>query len=251
MHIPDGYLDPTLVIVFVIVSLAFIIPAFFQAKKYLGTKAIPLFAVLTAGVFAFQLINFPIVGGTSGHLVGGTLISVFLGPFGALISMSIILLIQAFVFADGGITALGANIFNMGVIGGFVGYYLYLGVRKLVGKGNWGIRIGAAVGSYLAIVLAALACGLQLGWSYTFPYGLQYTVPAMVGWHLVIGIGEAIITVTVIEYVIRMRPDLLELPKIGLKRLLSWRTEKMEEASNPGEKKDNPRKNSKKSMEVK
>ncbi|MBS7249231.1 MAG: energy-coupling factor ABC transporter permease [Candidatus Freyarchaeota archaeon] len=244
MHIPDGYLDPTLSLVFTIIALAFIIPGLIQAKKYLGTKAIPLFAVLTAGVFAFQMLNFPIVGGTSGHLVGATLISIFLGPFGALISMSIILLIQAFVFADGGVTALGANIFNMGVIGGFVGYYVYLGIRKLVRKGNWGIRIGAAVGSYLAIVLAALACGLEIGWSYTFPYGVQYTVPAMVGWHLIIGVGEAIITVVVIEYVLRVRPDLLELPKIGLKKLLSWRAEEIGEASAPAEKKE--RKNSKK-----
>ncbi len=247
MHIPDGYLDPTLCLVFAIISLAFIIPGLIQAKKYLGTRAIPLFAVLTAGVFAFQMLNFPIVGGTSGHLVGATLISVFLGPFGALISMSIILLIQAFVFADGGVTALGANIFNMGVIGGFVGYYVYLGIRKLVRKGNWGIRIGAAVGSYLAIVLAALACGLEIGWSYTFPYGVQYTVPAMVGWHLIIGVGEAIITVVVIEYVLRVRPDLLELPKIGFKKLLSWRAEEeMKEASAPAEKKE--RKNPKKGL---
>ncbi len=246
MHIPDGYLDPTLCVVFAIISAVFVILGLFQAKKYLGTKAIPLFAVLTAGVFAFQMLNFPIVGGTSGHLVGATLVSVFLGPFGALLSMSIILLIQAFVFADGGVTALGANIFNMGLIGGFVGYYVYLGIRKIVKKGNWGIRIGAAVGSYLAIVLAALACGLQIGWSYTFPYGVQYTVPAMVGWHLIIGVGEAIITVIVIEYVIRVRPDLLELPKIGFKRLLSWRAEEMKEASSPAEKKESPRKNSKK-----
>lgn len=225
MHIPDGYLDPTEVIVFAVISAVFIILGILQAKKYLTTKTIPLFAVLTAGVFAFQLINFPIVGGTSGHLVGGVLLGVFLGPFGALLSMGLLLTIQAFVFADGGVTALGANIFNMGVIGGFLGYYIYLGIRKLVGRGHWGIRIGAAVASYISVVLAALACGLQIGWSYTFPYGIQYTVPAMVGWHLIIGLGEAIITVSVIEYVIRVRPDLLELPKIGLKRLFSRKAE--------------------------
>jgi cobalt/nickel transport system permease protein len=236
MHIPDGYLDPTQIIVFAVISAAFIILGLFQAKKYLTTKTIPLFAVLTAGVFAFQLLNFPIVGGTSGHLVGGVLLGVFLGPFGALISMSIILTIQAFLFADGGVTALGANIFNMGIIGGFLGYYIYLGIRKLVGRGHWGIRVGAAIASYLSIVLAALACGLQIGWSYTFPYGIQYTVPAMVGWHLIIGLGEAIITVIVIEYIIRVRPDLLELPKIALKRLFSWKAEETEETSNTGKK---------------
>ncbi|MEM3587092.1 MAG: energy-coupling factor ABC transporter permease [Candidatus Jordarchaeaceae archaeon] len=229
MHIPDGYLDTTQIIVFTAISAVFIILGILQAKKHLSTKTIPLFAVLTAGVFAFQLINFPIVGGTSGHLVGGVLLGVFLGPLGALLSMSIILTIQAFVFADGGVTALGANIFNMGIIGGFAGYYIYLGIRKLIGRGHWGIRIGAAVASYISIVLAALACGLQIGWSYTFPYGIQYTVPAMVGWHLIIGLGEAIITVIVIEYVIRVRPDLLELPKIGLKRLFSWSAEETDE----------------------
>lgn len=229
MHLPDGYLDWRIIAVTTIISAVFIVIGFFQMKKHFNTKHIPLFALLTASVFAAQLINFPIVGGTSGHILGGTLISVFLGPLGALISMVLVLVIQAFLFADGGVTALGANVLNMGIIAGFVGYFLYLGIRKLIGRGNWGIRVGAACASYIATVLAALACGLELGWSQTLPYGIQITVPVMVGWYLVIGIGEAIITSIVIEYTIRMRPDMLELPKIGLKRLFHWRAEKVEE----------------------
>ncbi len=220
MHIPDGYLDLNVTLLCAAVSAVFIVLGLLQAKRYMEERHVPLMAILTAGVFAAQLLNFPIVGGTSGHLVGGTLLSVFLGPLGALISMTIILVLQAFLFGDGGVSALGANIFNMGVIGGIVGYYLYVLIRRLVRKGGWGVRLGAAVGSYVSIVLGAAACGVEIGASSLFPFGVGVTVPVMVGWHLVIGVGEALITVVVIEYVLRARPDMLALPKIGFSGLL-------------------------------
>ncbi|MHA1606542.1 MAG: energy-coupling factor ABC transporter permease [Candidatus Freyarchaeota archaeon] len=220
MHIPDGYLDITIVTICAVISGVFIVLGLIQAKRYMEDRHVPLMAVLTAGVFAAQLLNFPIIGGTSGHLVGGTLISVFLGPLGAVISMTIILVLQALLFGDGGISALGANILNMGVIGGVVGYYVYVIIRRLVGRGGWGVRLGAAIGSYVSIVLGALACGVEIGASSLFPYGVGVTVPAMVGWHLIIGIGEALITSVVVEYALRARPDMLALPKIGFRGLL-------------------------------
>ncbi|MEM1884831.1 MAG: energy-coupling factor ABC transporter permease, partial [Candidatus Jordarchaeales archaeon] len=202
------------------ISAAFIVIGVIQAKRYMDERHVPLMAVLTAGVFAAQLLNFPIIGGTSGHLVGGTLLAVFLGPLGALLSMTVILAVQALFFGDGGITALGANILNMGVIGGIIGYYVYILVRRLVGKGGWGVRIGAAVGSYISVVLGAIACGVELGVSSLFPFPTWITVPVMTGWHMVIGIGEALITLVVIEYVLRARPDMLALPKVGFRGLL-------------------------------
>lgn len=231
MHIPDGYLDLSITLLCAAVSAVFIVLGVVQAKRYMDERHVPLMAILTAGVFAAQLLNFPIVGGTSGHLVGGTLLSVFLGPLGALISMTIILVLQAFLFGDGGISALGANILNMGVIGGIIGYYIYFLVRKLVGRGGWGVRLGAAIGSYVSIVLGAAACGVEIGVSPLFPFGVGVTVPVMVGWHLVIGVGEALITVVVIEYVLRARPDMLALPKIGFSGLLrKLRAEEVEMA---------------------
>ncbi|MEM1659401.1 MAG: energy-coupling factor ABC transporter permease [Candidatus Jordarchaeales archaeon] len=220
MHIPDGFLDLGVTMVCAAISAAFIVIGVIQAKRYMDERHVPLMAVLTAGVFAAQLLNFPIIGGTSGHLVGGTLLAVFLGPLGALLSMTVILAVQALFFGDGGITALGANILNMGVIGGIIGYYVYILVRRLVGKGGWGVRIGAAVGSYISVVLGAIACGVELGVSSLFPFPTWITVPVMTGWHMVIGIGEALITLVVIEYVLRARPDMLALPKVGFRGLL-------------------------------
>ncbi len=232
MHIPDGYLDLPITLVCAAISAVFIVLGLVQAKRYLDERHVPLMAVLTAGVFAAQLLNFPIVGGTSGHLVGGTLISVFLGPLGAVISMTIILVLQAFLFRDGGITALGANVLNMGVIGGIIGYYVYILIRRVVGRGGWGVRLGAAVGSYVSVVLGAIACGFEIGASSLFPFGVGVTVPAMTGWHLIIGLGEALITSVIVEYVLRARPDMLALPKIGfrglLKRLASEEVERAE-----------------------
>ncbi|MEM3665311.1 MAG: energy-coupling factor ABC transporter permease [Candidatus Jordarchaeales archaeon] len=231
MHIPDGFLDLGITLLCAVVSAVFIGIGLIQAKRYMDERHVPLMAILTAGVFAAQLLNFPIIGGTSGHLVGGTLLAVFLGPLGALISMTIILTLQALLFGDGGMTALGANILNMGVIGGILGYYVYILVRRLVGKGGWGVRLGAAIGSYVSIVLGAVACGVEIGASSLFPFPIWVTVPAMTGWHLVIGVGEALITVAVIEYVLRARPDMLALPKIGFSGLLrKFKGEELEKA---------------------
>jgi cobalt/nickel transport system permease protein len=262
MHIPDGYLDPTEIVLFAAVSAVFVAVAIYQMKRRFSSKAIPIFAVLTASVFAFQMLNFPIVGGTSGHLVGSTLISIILGPFGGIISLVLILVTQAFVFADGGVTALGANIFNMGIVGSFVGYYFYLGIRRLLKNREtiWQIRIAAGVASWCSVVIAAFVCGLELGystnfpygaeinaqlpyelilygpsafWALLFPHGLGVTVTAMVGWHMIIGVGEGIITVAILEYVQRVRPDLLLLPKVSLKGLFSRIPKEEEETEEP------------------
>ncbi len=215
MHIPDGFLDPPVFFAAWVLALGFILPAFRGAQRSLGDRDLPLLSVLTAGVFAAQMLNFPIIAGTSGHLVGGTLIAVFLGPYATIFSMTVILVIQALVFGDGGITALGANILNMGVIAAGT-YYVYVGLRK-VWRGQQGAVAAVFVAAWLSVFLGALACGFEIGISSAFqPYGgAAITIPTMAFWHAFIGVGEGLTTAAVFTYVSKTRPDMLALPKIG------------------------------------
>lgn len=213
-HIPDGFLDLPICVIMYAISLVFWIPAFRKARRVLGEKHIPLMSMLTAGVFAAQMLNFPIVGGTSGHLVGGTLIAIFLGPYAAIICITIILVIQALLFGDGGLTALGANVFNMGIVAA-LSYYVYIAVTRII-SGRRGVLTGAFIASWFAVVAGAVSCGIEVGLSSTFqPYGgIVTTVPAMAFWHVIIGVGEALITMSILAYTLKVKPNLLELRKI-------------------------------------
>jgi cobalt/nickel transport system permease protein len=164
--------------------------------------------VCAAFIFAAQMINFPIPGGTSGHLLGGTLASVLLGPWAGSLVMVAVFIVQAVVFQDGGLTVLGANIVNMGLIGTFAGYYLYEAIRRVLGWNSWGgIGAGTAIAAWVSVFVAAIVTALQLAASGTVP--LDVAIPAMAGWHVMIGIGEAIITVIAVSFIYRTRPDLL------------------------------------------
>ncbi len=208
MHIPDGFLDPTMIAVTFGITIVFWIVASLKFKGTLEEKQVPLLALITAGVFAAQMINFPIVGGTSGHLVGATLISILFGPYAAIVSITIILLIQGFVFGDGGITALGANVLNMGIVAAFSGYLIYKAITKL--HRGTGVALAAAfIASWVSIVLGAFACGIEIGLSSIFPYGMDVTVPAMVFWHVIIGLGEGIITVLILAALMRTQPGIV------------------------------------------
>nr|MDO8098809.1 energy-coupling factor ABC transporter permease [Candidatus Njordarchaeota archaeon] len=208
MHIPDGFLDLPVIAATYAITAIFWAVASIKAKRALGEKEVPLLSIMTAGVFAAQLINFPIIGGTSGHLVGGTLIATLFGPFPAVISMTVILVIQAFVFGDGGITALGANVLNMGIVAVFSGYLIYRGIAGSAISGKR-VLIASFIGAYLSVLFGALACGLEIGVSSDFPYGINVTVPLMLFWHAIIGIGEGVITAGVLGSLLKSRPDLL------------------------------------------
>jgi cobalt/nickel transport system permease protein len=155
------------------------------------------------------MLNFPITYGTSGHLVGGTFLSIILGPYTAILSMTIVLLMQALFFADGGIFALGANIFNMAIIGG-LSFFI---VKLISGEttSSKGFYFGVFAASWISVVLGAFACGLEIGLSPIFSEagGLTVTVPAMLFWHALIGLGEATITTTIISQLYRIRPTVL------------------------------------------
>lgn len=206
MHLPDGFLDPKTWATMDVVSAGAVGYAVKKTTERLSEKQVPLMGVMAAFIFAAQMLNFPVIGGTSGHLLGGVLAAVLLGPWPAVLVMSAIFIVQALFFQDGGLLALGANIFNMGIIGAVLGYYVYFGIRKLFG-GDRGILIGTFIASWLAVVLAASATALELALSGTSP--LRVVLPAMAGVHVIIGLGEAIITTAVIAFVLQVRRDLV------------------------------------------
>jgi cobalt/nickel transport system permease protein len=166
-----------------------------------------MMGVLAAFIFAGQMLNFPVAGGTSGHMLGSTLSAIVLGPFSGTIIMSVVFIIQTLIFQDGGLTALGANIFNMGIIGTIVGYYIYHLFIKIIKK-----EVAIFLASWCSVVLAALMTGLEIGLSGII--SLEIVVPAMFVIHIVIGIAEGLITLSIIRYISKTRPDLLKLDKV-------------------------------------
>ncbi|MHA1649644.1 MAG: energy-coupling factor ABC transporter permease [Candidatus Helarchaeota archaeon] len=209
MHIPDGVIDLWMLISFWVIVIVAWIVTIIQSRKTLNEdeSKLPLLAIVTAMVFALQMLNFPIVGGTSGHLLGFVLISILLTPTQALLSISTVLAIQALIFGDGGLVTMSANIFNMGIVA-MLGYFIYYTIRKMKDD-DIGLYIATFVGAYLSVVLASLVCGIEIGISSLFPYGIEITVPAMLFWHVFIAIGEASITLAIIIYLKKNRPDLI------------------------------------------
>lgn len=209
MHIPDGFLNAQTSLATWIISLGGISYCLKKTAQILKDRMIPLMGVMSAFIFSAQMLNFPVLGGTSGHLLGGVLASVLLGPYAGAIVLTCILTVQCFIFQDGGISALGANILNMALIASTGGYLIYKIISKLCGD-NKGIVIGAMLASWLSVVTAAGFCAIELAFSGIAP--LKIVLLAMAGLHMLIGIGEAIITGLVIEFVLKVRPDLIYKP---------------------------------------
>ena len=207
MHIPDGFLSADVAVALGIVALIVVAHALRVADRDLDEARVPLLGVLAAFVFAAQMLNFPVAGGTSGHFLGATLAAVLLGPWVACLVMAVVISTQALAFADGGVSALGANIVNMGVIGAlFGGFAIAAGVRLL--PATRGALLGlVAVVSWLAVMLGAAATSVELAVSGTVPLGT--VLPAMLGVHALIGVGEAAIGVAAISAVLSTLPDLI------------------------------------------
>lgn len=157
-------------------------------------------------IFALQMLNFTIPGGTSGHLLGGALAAIVLGPHAGAIVIAVVLIVQAFIFMDGGVVALGANIFNMAIVGVYVSYLIYWLIGR-ISKKRIAFFISVALASWLSVVIASFFAALELGISGTYAMGI--TLKAMVGVHSIIGIGEAVITVAIITFINKIRPDLI------------------------------------------
>ena len=210
MHIPDGFLSNEVAVVCGAPTIGAVGYALRRAEVGLDDRRVPLLGVTAAFAFAAQMLNFPVAGGTSGHFLGAALAAILLGPWLACLVLAVVLLVQAFVFADGGITALGANVFNMGVIGGVVVGGLMLGVRKALPNSRGTLLGVAAGGAWLAVMAGAAMCSVELALSGTVPLGT--VLPAMLGVHAIIGTGEAVITVAAVSAVLATRPDLIHGP---------------------------------------
>ncbi len=203
MHVPDGFVPLWQCAIYYVILIIALYFAQKWARNNLDEKRVPLMAVLAAGIFAIMSMNMPIPFGTSGHMVGGTLIAlVFLAPEACVIVFFVVLLLQALLFGDGGITTLGLNVLNMGIIGGCVGLYTFKGLKNLIGK-----YPSIAIGAWLATLIAALACAVEMTIAGTFP--LVPGLIAMGTYHAFIGIIEAVLTVIVIYALEKFRPDLL------------------------------------------
>ncbi len=209
LHIPDGFLSPVVALVGWLLAVAAIAYALRQTRGQLGEKQIPLMGVLAAFIFAAQAINFPVAGGTSGHLLGGTLAAIVLGPWAAVLIMTSVIGVQALVFQDGGLLALGFNIVNMGILTAFTGHLIYQVVRKILGEGRNGLLVAGAIGAWISVMVGALATAVELAASGASP--LKIALPAMGGVHALIGVGEALITVGALTFIYATRRDLLNI----------------------------------------
>lgn len=206
MHLPDGFLTPNTWIPAWLISIGGMGYCLKRTTLVLKDKVVPLMGVMSAFIFAVQMLNFPVIGGTSGHFLGGVLSAVLLGPYAGAIVLACVLIVQCFIFQDGGLTTLGANILNMSFVGTIGGYFIYSVIRKFLGA-NKGIIVATAIASWLSVIFSSSACAIELAISDTSP--LKIVLPAMAGVHALIGIGEAVIASLVIGFVLKVRPDLI------------------------------------------
>ena len=205
MHIPDGFLSTGTWVSTWVISAGGLGLCISKASRTLKDKVVPLMGVMSAFVFAAQMLNFPVAGGTSGHFLGGVLAAILLGPFAAAIVLAVVLMVQCLIFQDGGLTALGANIFNMSFVGAVGGYFMYRFLNSMLGKKK--IIASVAIAAWASVVLASAVCSLELVVSGTASFRVVF--PAMISVHALIGIGEAVITCLVFSFVLKVRPDLV------------------------------------------
>lgn len=204
LHIPDGFLSLVVSIICWLITVIMLAIAIRQTNRSLGERQIPLMGIMAAFIFAAQMINFPVPGGTSGHLLGGALAAILLGPWAAMLVMTAVIAVQGLLFQDGGLVVMGANILNMGLLTAAIGYGLYRSVLTQ----RRGVKLAVAgLAAWLSVIAGALSTSLQLWLSGTAK--LELVLPTMLGVHALIGIGEAAITVTALAFILRIRPDLL------------------------------------------
>ena len=208
MHIPDGFISIPVAAATSLASGVALVISCGKSQTAFGIKRAPILGLTTAFIFAAQMVNFPVAGGTSGHLLGGALAAIILGsPWAGTICISTVFIIQAVLFADGGITALGANILNAGVISVWVGWFLTETLRKLLGSSKSRLPLAGGIAAGVSVVVASIACAIQLALSGTA--AINVVLPAMTGVHILIGVGEGLITGGVLAYLATARPDLL------------------------------------------
>jgi len=219
MHVPDGFLDAGTSVATGAVAVVGVGLALRGARRELDDRTAPMAGLTAAFVFAAQMLNFPVGAGTSGHLLGGALAAVLVGPWTGLLCLSVVLLVQSLLFADGGVTALGTNITLMGIVGVGVGWLVFSLVQRLLPKRVGLVPVTAAVAALVTVPTAALAFVGLYAVGGQAPVPLGALTATMLGWHAVIGIGEAVITGLVVASVVAVRPDLVH----GARRVMAAR----------------------------
>ncbi len=209
LHAPDGFFSTPVALAMWAATIAVLAISLRKAGEDLDERAVPLMGVMAAFIFAAQMFNFQIPGGTSGHLLGGVLAGVLLGPWAGTIVMACVVGVQGLVFQDGGLVAMGANIFNMGIVGTLGGFALYRIIAAALGGELKGRLPAAAIAAWVSVEAAAVLAAFQLALSDTTSLGAALV--AMAGWHALIGIGEAVITVAALSFIAASRADLLEM----------------------------------------
>jgi cobalt/nickel transport system permease protein len=231
MHVPDGFLDAPTSIATGVVAVAGVALALRGARRELDDRTAPMAGLVATFVFAGQMMNFPVAAGTSGHLLGGAMAAVLAGPWTAVLCISTVLLVQGLFMADGGITALGTNITLMAFVGVGVGWLVFRGLRAVLPNRLAVVAPAAAIGALVSVPVAALAFSLLFAIGGTAPVSPEKVAIAMVSWHVVIGIGEAVITFLVVASVVGVRPDLV----YGARSALHARTLEIRQPARAGE----------------
>jgi cobalt/nickel transport system permease protein len=207
LHIPDGFLSGPVAAVMYVVMIGFLALAVRQTSRVYQEATAPLMGVLAAFIFAAQMMNFPVAGGTSGHMLGGALAAILVGPWAAVVIMASVVGVQALVFQDGGLAALGANVFNMGVLTAFIGFGIYKLATTSGGNRRPFILGGTFVAAWVSVMASAFLTAAQLAISGTSDWGV--VLPAMLGVHALIGVGEGLISAGAVAFILSTRPDLL------------------------------------------
>ncbi len=206
MHIPDGLIDAVTAVVTWAVAIGAVAYALYKSREELDDRSIPMVGMTAAFIFAAQMVTIPVAGGTSAHLLGGAMAGIMLGPWVGTLVVSVVYMVQAIGFADGGITALGANILAMGVLAAVGGYYLFRGITAFLPRTRWAYLGSVAVTSWVTIVAAAALVSVFIVFGGPLPLA---AFPIMIGVHMLVGILEAIIATSVVASVLAARPDLL------------------------------------------
>ena len=208
LHAPDGFFSLPLAIVGYALAALVIAFAIHRTNRELNERMVPMMGVMAAFIFAAQMINFPVAGGTSGHLIGAALAAIILGPWAAILVMTAVVGLQALMFQDGGLVVLGINLINMSIVGVLAGYGAYRLARKIGSSFRHILFVGGFVGAWVSVMIAAVLAAFELAFSGTSP--LSVALPALSGVHALIGIGEGLITVFALSFIRAARPELLQ-----------------------------------------
>jgi cobalt/nickel transport system permease protein len=208
LHIPDGFINAGTSLGAGVISVGALGVSLRRARETLAEKQVPLAGLTAAFIFAVQMLNFPVAAGTSGHLIGGVLAAVLVGPWVGTICIAVVLVVQA-LFADGGLTALGLNILNMGVVGCMGGSLIFTAMRRILPASRAGVLTATAVAAWASVVLASIAFTIEYALGGSGGVSIGTVFGAMVGVHALIGIGEAVITTLTVGAVLASRPDLV------------------------------------------